>query len=346
MKIHILTTDGSPLGVTLKDLWGEGNRGIGLGGSEYALMTMCEEWHKAGHELVLYNNPMTANGSPFEQRGISTFDPNENRDVLIIFRSPSPRSYGAKGLKVWWSCDQETIGNFAEFAGTVHKIVCISPRHAQYFRERYGIQNTTVIDIPVRISDFDNLFSMVKIPNRLIFTSVPGRGLDNLLRIFPAIQQAIPDASLAITSDYRLWGVPASNEQFIYRWSGKPNTIYFGALPRIRYLEELMKSQITLYPCNYDELFCVSIAESQYAGSYPITSACGALPTTNMGMVIDTPNPDFPQSDRLFIDATIGLLQDTERLEKAQFGTYLKASERFSPTRILEEWDKVFNGNL
>ena len=263
-KIHVLTMDGSPLGVTLKDLWGEGNRGIGIGGSEYAMLTMCEEWHKAGHEVVLYNNPMTANGSPFEQRNISAFDPNENRDILVIFRSPSPRSFGAKGLKVWWSCDQETIGDFASFAGTVHKIVCISPRHAQYFASRYGITNTTVIDIPVRMQDFDKFFGEVKIKNRLIFTSVPGRGLDNLLRIYPTIRNAIPDVSLAITSDYRLWGCPASNEQFVYRWHSMGNVSYFGALPRIRYIEELMKAQILLYPSNYDELFCVSVAEAQY----------------------------------------------------------------------------------
>ena len=29
MKVHLLVNDGSPIGVTLKDLWGEGNRGIG-----------------------------------------------------------------------------------------------------------------------------------------------------------------------------------------------------------------------------------------------------------------------------------------------------------------------------
>jgi hypothetical protein len=43
MNIDILCKDGSPLGVTLNDLWGEGQRGIGVGGSEYALLTLCEE---------------------------------------------------------------------------------------------------------------------------------------------------------------------------------------------------------------------------------------------------------------------------------------------------------------
>ena len=36
------------LNVMLRDLWGEGVRSVGVGGSEYALLTMCEEWHKKG----------------------------------------------------------------------------------------------------------------------------------------------------------------------------------------------------------------------------------------------------------------------------------------------------------
>ena len=66
------------------------------------------------------------------------------------------------------------------------------------------------------MQDFDKFFGEVKIKNRLIFTSVPGRGLDNLLRIYPTIENAIPDVSLAITSDYRLWGaVQAMNNLYI-----------------------------------------------------------------------------------------------------------------------------------
>jgi glycosyltransferase involved in cell wall biosynthesis len=342
MKIDFLCSDGSPLGCTVKDLYGEGNRGVGLGGSEYAMLTLCEEWHKAGHEVILYNNPITPEGSPFEQRNLSSFNPLEFRDVLIIFRSPNTRAMGARGLKVWWSCDQQTIGDFAGFAGSVDKIVCISPRHAQFFAETYNIHNTTVIDIPVRMDDFDKV-EVEKIKNRLIFTSVPGRGLDNLYHIYPHIVKAIPDVSLAITSDYRLWGVPASNEWAIAQWAGMPNTLFFGALKRREYIEELLKSQITIYPCNYDELFCVSIAESQYAGSYPITSACGALPTTNMGTVLGYDANDR-SNDKMYVNAVINLLSDPLAMLEMQASVHHLAKERFSPKRILEEWDKVFTG--
>lgn len=340
MKIDFLCNDGSPLGCTLKDLWGEGSRGIGLGGSEYAMLTLCEEWHKAHHEITLYNNPITPNGSPFEQRSIGSFNPFEDRDVLIVFRSPNPYSMNAKGLKVWLSCDQATIGDFRAFAPTVHKIVCISPRHQQFFKEYYSITNTEVIDIPVRTFDFDTVGEVEKIQNRLIFTSIPERGLNNLYKIFPVIQQTIPNISLAITSDYRLWGCNAGNEQHRNRWLNMKNVQFFGALPREKYLLELMKAQVLLYPSVYDELFCVAVSEAQYAGAYPITSATGALPTTNMGLILYG-DAEIGGTQRSFVDETVKLLHDQPRLKSLQDEVKQKAKNRFSPERILKQWDEL-----
>ena len=96
--IHFLTNDGSPLGPTSKTIWGDHQR-IGLGGAEIAMITLCEEWTKAGHEVVLYNNPWETNASPFEQRSIDSFRPEDDRDILIIFRSPNHRVGNAVGQK-------------------------------------------------------------------------------------------------------------------------------------------------------------------------------------------------------------------------------------------------------
>ena len=343
MKIDVLCNDGSPIGVTLKDLWGEGNRGIGIGGSEYAMLTMCEEWHKAGHELVLYNNPMTLGGSPFEQRGIHTFDPNEDRDVLIIFRSPNSRSLAAKGLKVWFSCDQETVGDFAQFSKTVHKIVCISPRHAKYFAERYNIQNAEVIDLPVRVDDL-KVSGIERVPYRMIFTSVPDRGLQYLYKYWNEIQLGCPEVSLVITSDYRLWGIDREGvEGHRSAWSHNSNVIYLGAVPRTRLIEEQLKAEILAYPNIYDELFCVSVAEAQCAGIYPITSSVGALETTNMGTVVMGSPIDTVSYRELFINEVLQTLKNREGLPKLREEVQRKALDRFNPKVIMQQWeDKVF----
>ena len=146
MRIDFLCNDGSPLGVTEKDIWGLGKRGVGIGGSELAMLTMCAEWAKRGHEVVLYNDPLELGASSFEQRPISAFDPNDKRDVLINFRSPNPLSTIAKGFKVWWSCDQYSVGDYKNFAPYVDKIVLISQYHKTYFADTYGIMDTEVIE--------------------------------------------------------------------------------------------------------------------------------------------------------------------------------------------------------
>ena len=261
--IHFLVNDGSPREVTAKTLWGL-DGAVGVGGSEIAMITLCEEWTERGNTVVLFNDPKEFGASSFEQRAINSFDTNEPRDILINFRSPNHRTIPVSNCKkVWFSTDQMSVGNYREFAGHVDKIVTISPRHAQYFKENYGIQNAEVIDIPVRVQDYEDVRQnerIEKVKNRLLFSSVPARGLDNLWRVYQRIQREVPDVNLVITSDYRLWGVGASNEHFRVKWMHITNVDFMGAVPRAQLIREQMKAQILLYPSNYDELFCVAVS--------------------------------------------------------------------------------------
>lgn len=340
-KIEILTNDGSPLHLTMRSLWGDAgdqSHPIGVGGAETALLTLCEAWHDRGDTVILYNDPWCADGSPFEQRPILAFNPSGEHDIVIFFRSPPirhPVFLATSGLKIWWSTDQQTVGDFKAFSRVVDKIVCISPFHAEYFANRYGITNTIVIDLPVRVQDFENL-DCEKVPHRVIFTSVPARGLDNLERMWRRILREVPDATLVITSDYRLWGVGASNEQFRAKWMRQDNVMYYGALKRADYLKQLSQAQLLLYPSNYEELFCIAAAEAQVAGCQVITSATGALPTTNMGTVLHLDANDV-HNDVHFVDAAVKALSQTMDGNLQQ-----KAIERFNVQNILDQWDKVF----
>jgi len=336
MKIDILCSDGSPIGVTSKTVWGDSWR-IGVGGAELALITMCEEWANRGHDVTLYNSPKEEGASPFKQLHTRAFDPNRPRDVLITFRSPNPLSMIAKGMRVWWSCDQYTVGNYQGFAPSMNRIVCISDFHKNYFQSNYGINNATVIDLPVRLSDFS--LDIDKVPNRIIFTSVPDRGLHHLLPVWQKIKAAIPDASLYITSDYRLWGAPdPRNNQHRAGWIGQKDVMFVGALPRRKYIEELLKAQLLVYPCEYEELFCISVAEAMVAGTYPITSWTGALGTTNMGTVI----PEFPSQE--FFENMKGealfCLKNLDELKERQKKVKNKAIKRFHPDKIAKEWEE------
>jgi len=338
LNIHILCNDGSPIGVTSKTIWGDANR-IGVGGAELALLTMCEQWHLAGHEVILYNllSPVPSDVSPFEQRLISQFDPKDKRDVLIVFRSPNSKAIVAKGLKVWWSTDQYTIGDFAKFSSYVDKIVCISEFHRNYFKQTYKIDNVIVIDLPVRVDDYKDK-KISKIKNRVLFSSVPDRGLQYLHAMWFALKRKIPDLSLTITSDYRLWGSSRLNERHVLSWMKYDDVEFMGAISRAEFIEKELEAEWFIYPCIYDELFCISCAEAQVTGAYPITTANGALSTTNMGTLIAV-DMNNSHNHRAFINNvvdTIGRGVDMAEVQR-------KAIERFSPKRILKQWDeKVF----
>lgn len=339
MKIEILCGQGSPEGVHLSDIYGENGR-VGVGGAELALLTMCEAWTKAGHEVVLYNNPKRQDGV-FEQRMARDFVPKSDRDVFIIFRQPTQKIMGARGKKIFWSCDPYTIGDFRHFAQFCDSVVTISDFHAQDLAKRYEIRETVTIDLPVRIQDYEQ--KVEKVENRLIFTSVPDRGLWQVLDIFPHIRDVIPDVSLVITSDYRLWGsMSPNNTEFMQRFMRQGNVEFLGAVPRKRLVEEQLKAQIHLYPCIFEELFCISVAESQVAGTLPITTSIGALSTTNMGVIIDGDAKDLA-TKQMFVNKVVEYL-NSKNLVALQEQVRQNAIKRFSVDNIVRQWDeRIFN---
>lgn len=344
MKIDIVCRDGSPIGTSEASIFGRDGR-IGLGGAELFLFTICRAWHDAGHIVRLYNDPKYPDQSAFGQFPISFFDPKDNRDILIVFRSPNPMVEDSNGLICWLSTDQNTVGDFKSFAHEVDKIVTISKHHAQHFKTFYNIEDTIIIDIPVRTWEYEDQ-EIEKIPFRCIFNHIPDRGVMELHAAWAQIVQAVPQASLVITSDWRLWdefSSPEAIREYKVKYSRLPGVSYLGAINRRELIRHQLEAQLSIYPCKYDELFCISIAENQIAGCYPVTSDCGALKTTNMGLVIPG-NVQSPAWIEDFVTNVVMLLKDQDALKAKADKVKHKARERFNLDRILKEWDtRVFN---
>lgn len=338
MKIDIFCQDGSPLGVTMKSLYGEDGR-IGVGGAEYTLLTMCEEWGKRGYDVTLYNDPRgyDPHAFPFKQRTVASFHPWDDRDILIIFRSPSQIVNVAKGKKVWWSHDQQTTGNFGEFGKCVDQIVCVSKFHVHYFKERYKLEKAIVIDNPVRVADYQQ--KRQRIPNRFLFSSVPKRGLDIFLNLWPTIRAMFSDASLVITSDYRLWGSPYPlNEEFRTQAMGLGGVKFRGGIKRAQLIEEQLTADVLAYPCIYEELMCIAVAEAEVSGAFPITSTVGALGTTNFGWKVEG-DPHTKAWQQKFLETIYSFLKSPDK-EQIREKISQKAIKRFNPDNIAKQWDK------
>jgi len=337
MNIDIYANDGSPLGITPEYIYGRG-----VGGAELSLMMWAETMAGRGHNISIYNNPDV----PGEYNDVnylpqSAFNPLSKRDVFIIYRSPNPYVKNAKAdLKLHWSTDQYTIGNFAtDIFPHVDKVVCISPYHVEYHKKTYGIKNGKIgyIDLGVKIEEYDQ--EIDKILGRCIFCSIPDRGLEVLYSIWPKIKEAIPDASLVITSDYRLWGTPvAGNQKHRLAWLNQPDIIFLGKIGREQLVKEQLAAQVMSYPCTYEELFCISAAECQVAGAIPITSTIGALKTTNEWGNTITGDPLDSLWQQAFIEDVIDAMSsENQERSKMQNGS----ARRFDWNIICEKWESL-----
>ena len=174
----------------------------------------------------------------------------------------------------------------------------------------------------------------------MIFCSVPDRGLEVLAQAYPRIKRDVPDVSLVITSDYRLWGtLEPRNEQYIRRFFGMDGVKFLGAITRKEMFQEQLKAEILAYPSIYDELFCYAVAECQVAGAFPITTSQGALITTNMGMQIpgDARNPHWVPK---FSEKVVEML-NFPKLKEFQAEVQRSAISRFSLERIMKKWDEI-----
>ena len=211
--------------------------------------------------------------------------------------------------------------------------MCISEFHKQKFEERYGITTAQVIDIPIRVSDYDK--PTPKIPHRVLFSSVPDRGLVTLEGIWPIIKDNVPDAELTITSDYRLWGNGAQNEAHRLRYSRLKGIRFMGAVARGQLVEEQLSAAVLAYPCTFEEMFCISVAEAQVAGCATITSGIGALPTTNMYQIISGVS-ESPLWRRTFAEAVIQELLVPNLVHREEIRK--RATERFDPVNIAKIW--------
>lgn len=320
----------------------------GVGGAELAMMTWAQVMAERGHEVRIYNDPrQSGEHDGVLYRARREFEPSKSRDVFINFRSPTEHTSKVKaGMRLHWSCDQQTIGDYQhDIVPHADKIVCISPRHLTYYSQRYGVKPPKIgyFDLGVRLNDYDIDPPPERHLNRFIFCSVPMRGLEVVHEIWPTIKEAIPEAELAITADYRLWGAAtAGDEAFRLNFINTPGVEYYGKLPRARLIEEQLAAAVHLYPCTYDELFCISAAECQVAGAWPITSNEGALPTTNeFGTVFNFPGQKIGSSPwrEKYIEAllaTVKMIGPDERQEMRS-----RARERFDWHVICAQWEHL-----
>lgn len=317
----------------------------GVGGSQLSLIHITRELAK-NHDVTVFNN--TSLPGRYHQvcyRNYHSFEHEEDWDVFISFRCPLPLNVNAR-CKIHWCVDPGDV-SVEKDHGFADKIITISPFHTKMIQNIFHIHPDQIYESRLGVDENEYKEDLPKQPHKLIFCSAPERGIIHIPRIFTLVQKEIPDVTMVITMDYRLWGFNPDIHQFKRLFDGIKGVNYLGKVSRQRLLQEQKTSALHIYPCDGPyEMFCLASMECQAAGTPTVATRQGALTTTvdhrSSGLLIDSlphHDPDFHQT---FADHVIDLLKNPDALSELARSARDRALSHFTISSLTDDWEKRF----
>ena len=160
---------------------------------------------------------------------------------------------------------------------------------------------------------------------RLIYTSIPNRGLVYLPEIYLKLKQKHADLELHVFSSPVIYNMnwppkkalPDENDQLLHLIKQMPNCYIHGSVLQKQLAREFMKSAIWTYPTNFEETSCISAMEAQAGGCAIVTTDLAALKETvgEAGILMDE-RPVSKNYSTKFIEACDSLLSDPALLNR------------------------------
>jgi glycosyltransferase involved in cell wall biosynthesis/predicted O-methyltransferase YrrM len=187
--------------------------------------------------------------------------------------------------------DLTPTGNIIPIHDKVKGIFCMSDWHKNYLSAIYPtLSNIDIFPNGINIKEF-TLSHENKVPNSFIYSSFPNRGLIHLLRMFPKIRTLIPDATLHVFCDMdNAYCLDVAKEEMMniitLLEEQKEYITNYGFVSKKILYDVMQKSDIWLYPCTFEETFCITALEAQMAGCLCISNDLGALIDVNKGIII------------------------------------------------------------
>ena len=279
-----------------------------LGGSQSALCYLAEALAGLGHEVYLLCNtaaPTLSRGVqclPIEKMPPSFF---ATFDAAIVLNGPAAgpdvRSWLRPGAKlILWTQhahDQPPMKALRDraVADSFDAVAMVSGWQQQRYQETLGVDRSHSRVMrnaiaPAFAGRFPAGRSILPAKPRpvLAYTSTPFRGLNVLLKVFPAIRAQVPDAVLRVYSSMRVYQMNQESDDArygpLYRLCREtPGVEYIGSVPQPALAEQLTDVMVLAYPNHYPETSCISVMEAMACGCQVVTSDLGALAETTAG---------------------------------------------------------------
>ncbi len=284
MKILLLDL-GQPFGLT--SLYNEP-----LGGSESSLLLLSQGLSELGHSSIILNratvdlpqhshNRVLHSVSILPQVLPDTECIITNRSfVPDILHSNIPLVYYAHDAydqihMVGWMLDKK-------FVDRVNLVLCVSEWQRQTFHKYFNMPLDKMVVVGNSIDDGMYYGYTERDPNKLIFASIPFKGLEVLPDLFRdiCVSTRNDELSLAVYSSMELYAQEEKNQEYMEPFSklAKMKNVTLNRPVSMKELSyQLMTSSLYIHPNTYHETFGMNLVQAQAAGCIPITTDNGAV---------------------------------------------------------------------
>lgn len=294
-----------------------------LGGTETGVVRLARALNGLGHEVIVCTsapNPRLSNPLYVNLDSVKDVGPV---DAFIAIRDWKALNLPvvAKTKMLWTgdSYDQPfTLGlGDRRVVDLVDRLLTVSDWHGASLCEKSGFpqEKTFTLGNGIEPSLFQGEEERGR--KRLIYSSVPYRGLQLMPDIMASLVEKHPDIEFHSFSGFSVYGdLVHDNDKRSYadllERLGKYEQFYpHGNVPQRQLAREMMRSSILAYPNTFEETSCITAMEAQAAGCVVVSSAKGAIPETvgNAGILL-TQEPGTSAYTKAFVEAVDSLLTD------------------------------------
>ena len=186
-------------------------------------------------------------------------------------------------------------------------------------------------------------------PHLMVYGSSYDRGLEHLLKMWPDIKKAVPDASLHIFYGWDLFDLGYGDNPERMAWKEKiniamnqPGIVHLGRISHGAVQKEFEMAGVWAYPTHFGEINCITAMKAQAWGSIPCVIDYAALKeTVKFGVKIKGDIYDQETKD-LYKNSLIALLKDKKYQEEVRKEMMPWAKEHFAWSNVAKQWTEEF----
>lgn len=194
---------------------------------------------------------------------------------------------------------------------------------------------------------------IVKDPHLMVYGSSYDRGLEYLLKMWPEIRKAVPDARLRVFYGWTLFDVGYHDNPERMAWKEKmnklmeqPGVTHLGRIGHEAVQKEFEMAGVWAYPEHFAEISCITGMKAQAFGAVPCVIDYAAIKeTVQFGVKINGDIYDQETKD-LYRDSLIALLNDPKYQEEVRKEMVPWALKTFPWSNVAKQWDEEFKREI